>query len=42
MSGQTDTVQPQPLTFRRYKDGDTSIRRLNEKIFKASNTVFKA
>ena len=32
------TEVPQAINFRRYKDGDTSIRRLNEKIFKASNT----
>ncbi|MBK9161192.1 MAG: NAD(P)-binding protein [Nitrosomonadales bacterium] len=34
MSAITDT--PQKLTFRRYKDGDSKVRRLNEKIFQAS------
>jgi len=32
------TEAPQAINFRRYKDGDSSIRRLNEKIFKASVT----
>jgi NADPH-dependent glutamate synthase beta subunit-like oxidoreductase/Pyruvate/2-oxoacid:ferredoxin oxidoreductase delta subunit len=36
MSATTET--PQAITFRRYKDGDNKIRRLNEKIFKASNS----
>ena len=36
MSATTET--PQAITFRRYKDGDSKIGRLNEKIFKASNT----
>ncbi|MDD2743449.1 MAG: NAD(P)-binding protein [Rhodocyclaceae bacterium] len=36
MSATTQTQEP--LNFRRYKDGDSKIRRLNEKIFKASNT----
>ena len=26
---------PQKLTFRRYKDGDSKVRRLNDKIFQA-------
>ncbi|OIR14500.1 glutamate synthase [NADPH] small chain [mine drainage metagenome] len=29
---------PQKITFRRYKDGDNKVRRLNEKIFQASYT----
>jgi NADPH-dependent glutamate synthase beta subunit-like oxidoreductase len=29
---------PQKLTFRRYKDGDSKVRRWNEKIFQASHT----
>ena len=36
MSSTTETTQP--LTFRRFKDGDNKIRRLNEKIFQASYT----
>ena len=32
------TANPQAINFRRYKDGDSKIRRLNEKIFKASAT----
>ncbi len=33
MSATTET--PQKLTFRRYKDGDSKVRRLNDKIFQA-------
>ena len=33
MSATTET--PQKVTFRRYKDGDNKVRRLNEKIFQA-------
>ncbi len=29
---------PQKITFRRYKDGDNKVRRLNQKIFQASHT----
>ena len=36
MSATTETSQN--LTFRRYKDGDSRVRRLNEKIFQASKT----
>lgn len=36
MSATTETSQN--ITFRRYKDGDTRVRRLNEKIFQASHT----
>jgi NADPH-dependent glutamate synthase beta subunit-like oxidoreductase len=36
MSAVSET--PQKITFRRYKDGDTKIRRLNEMIFQASHT----
>ena len=36
MSTTTETTQP--LTFRRYKDGDNKIRRLSEKIMQASFT----
>ncbi|BBE51434.1 Glutamate synthase [NADPH] small chain [Ferriphaselus amnicola] len=34
MSATTET--PQNLTFRRYKDGENKVRRLNQKIFQAS------
>ena len=34
MSSTTETTQQ--ITFRRYKDGDNKIGRLNEKIFQAS------
>jgi len=36
MSATTETSKN--ITFRRYKDGDTHVRRLNEKIFQASKT----
>jgi len=32
------TEAPQKTTFRRYKDGDNKVRRLNQKIFQASHT----
>ena len=38
MSGQTDTVQPQPLTFRRYKDGDHKPHAWQEEIFDADHS----
>lgn len=34
----TTTITPQKITFRRYKDGDTSGGRLNERIMQASHT----
>ncbi len=34
----TATITPQKITFRRYKDGDTSGGRLNERIMQASHT----
>ncbi|WP_035384716.1 NAD(P)-binding protein [Ferriphaselus sp. R-1] len=36
MSATNET--PQNLTFRRYKDGDSKVRRLNQKIFQASHS----
>jgi len=36
MSATTETSQN--ITFRRYKDGDSRVRRLNEKIFQASHS----
>ena len=36
MSATTETTQK--ITFRRYKDGDSKVRRLNEKIFQASHS----
>jgi len=38
MSGQTDTVQPQPLTFRRYKDGDHKPNAWQQEIFDADHS----
>ncbi len=32
------TVTPQKINFRRYKDGDSKVRRWNEQIFQASHT----
>ena len=34
----TTTEAPQSINFRRYKDGDTRVGRLNQKIFQASHT----
>jgi NADPH-dependent glutamate synthase beta subunit-like oxidoreductase/Pyruvate/2-oxoacid:ferredoxin oxidoreductase delta subunit len=34
----TTTETPQKITFRRYKDGDTKVGRLSEKIMQASHT----
>ena len=36
MSATTET--PQKITFRRYKDGDNKVRRLNEQIFQAGHS----
>ncbi len=36
MSATTDT--PQPLTFRRFKDGNNQVKRWNEKIFQAGHS----
>ncbi|OGS81198.1 MAG: glutamate synthase [Gallionellales bacterium GWA2_59_43] len=36
MSATTETTQK--ITFRRYKDGDSKVRRLSDKIFQASHT----
>ncbi|HEY0665678.1 MAG TPA: NAD(P)-binding protein [Gallionella sp.] len=36
MSATTETTQK--VTFRRYKDGDNKVKRLNEKIFQSSHT----
>ncbi|MFA7400718.1 MAG: FAD-dependent oxidoreductase, partial [Sideroxydans sp.] len=32
------TATPQNITFRRYKDGDSKVKRWNEQIFQASHT----
>jgi NADPH-dependent glutamate synthase beta subunit-like oxidoreductase len=34
----TANATPQKVTFRRYKDGENKVRRLNDKIFQASHT----
>src|SRR5512145_1884916 len=38
MSGPADTVKAQPLTFRRYKDGDTKVKRWQDEIFDADHS----
>jgi hypothetical protein len=40
MSSTTETTKP--ITFRRYKDGDNKIHRLNEKIFQAREAARRA
>ncbi|MCW5665923.1 MAG: NAD(P)-binding protein [Piscinibacter sp.] len=38
MSAPADTVKAQPLTFRRYKDGDTKVKRWQDEIFDADHS----
>jgi NADPH-dependent glutamate synthase beta subunit-like oxidoreductase len=38
MSGPADTVKAQPLTFRRFKDGDTKVKRWQDEIFDADHS----
>ena len=38
MSAQTDNTPAQPLTFRRYKDGDTQVRSWQDEIFDADHS----
>jgi len=38
MSGPADTAKAQPLTFRRYKDGDQQVRRWQDEIFDADHS----
>lgn len=38
MSAPADTVKARPLTFRRYKDGDTKVRRWQDEIFDADHS----
>ncbi len=38
MSAPADTVKAQPLTFRRFKDGDTKVKRWQDEIFDADHS----
>jgi NADPH-dependent glutamate synthase beta subunit-like oxidoreductase len=38
MSAPADTVKAQPLTFRRYKDGDATVKRWQDQIFDADHS----
>ena len=38
MSGPADTATAKPLTFRRFKDGDTKVKRWQDEIFDADHS----